>query len=216
MIISMSEQKAGSLANVVCVTNRHLAAAAAGIEDADSLAGRAAFLAQMRRVVGAHPRAVILREKDLDEASYRALARDVLAICRKADIPCILHTYATVAMELGADGLHLPLPLLAKQGIGLRSQFRVLGASCHSVQDVIEAQALGATYATVGHIYVTDCKPGVPPRGLAVLRECVQAATIPVYAIGGITRTRLTDVLATGAAGACVMSGLMRGKPLTW
>ena len=157
-----------------------------------------------------------IREKDLDEASYRALARDVLAICRKADIPCILHTYATVAMELGADGLHLPLPLLAKQGIGLRSQFRVLGASCHSVQDVIEAQALGATYATVGHIYVTDCKPGVPPRGLAVLRECVQAATIPVYAIGGITRTRLTDVLATGAAGACVMSGLMRGKPPTW
>ena len=212
----MSEQKKGSLEHIVCVTNRRLAAAAAGIDEPDSAAGRAAFLAQLRCVAEAHPRAVIVREKDLPESSYRSLARDILALCRDASVPCILHTYASAAANLGADGLHLPLSLLARSDVSLHGRFRVLGASCHSAADVREAAARGATYATVGHIFATDCKPGVPPRGLALLREAVQAAPMPVYAIGGITRARLQEVLEAGAAGACVMSGLVRGDPLTW
>lgn len=205
-----ARKESGRLQKILCVTNRHMVTEHAGIPEADSEEGRRVFLAQVERVTERKPRAIILREKDLDEKSYRSLARDVLDVCHNAGVPCILHTYPTVALDLGADGLHLPLPLLAKLDEDMRKRFRVLGASCHSVRDVMEAQSLGCTYVTVGHIYATDCKPGVPPRGLALLRDCVQAATIPVYAIGGITRARLPDVLQAGAAGACVMSGFMR------
>ena len=50
---------------------------------------------------------------------------------------------------------------------------------------------------------------GLPPRGLGLLRDCAKASPVPVYAIGGITRERVPEVLAAGAEGACVMSGLM-------
>lgn len=202
--------------HLICVTNRHLAAEAAGIRDADSETGRKAFLSQLQRVMDVRPHAVILREKDLDEASYRLLAERVLARCRAAQVPCIFHTYPSVARELDADGLHLPLPLLRKLSEDERLKFSTLGASCHSVEDVMEAQSLGCTYVTVGHIYKTACKPGIPPRGLALLCSCVQVSSIPMFAIGGITRKHLPDVLHAGAAGACVMSGCMCGNPAAW
>lgn len=212
----MCERGNGGLAQILCITNRHLAAEAAGIRAANSADGQAAFLVQLRRVAAAHPRAILLREKDLDEADYRTLAREALALCRSADVPCVIHTYPAVARELGADGLHLPLPVLRTLPEAMRGRFPVLGASCHSVTDVREAMMLGCSYVTVGHIYATACKRGVPPRGLDLLRAAVQAAKIPVYAIGGVTRARLQDVLAAGAAGACVMSGLMQRDPFAW
>lgn len=211
----MELKKGRGLENIICVTNRHVAAEAAGISDADGDEGRAAFLAQLRRVAERKPKAVILREKDLAEEEYRALAKDVLAICHAAQVPCILHTFVDVAEELGVDGLNLPLPVLREwcrqhdDGSALRSRFRVLGASCHSVTDVREAASLGCSYVTVGHIYATACKKGLPPRGLVLLRDCAVASPVPVYAIGGITRGRMPEVLAAGAEGACVMSGLM-------
>ncbi len=211
----MELKKGSGLENIICVTNRHVAAEAAGISDADGDEGRAAFLAHLRRVAERKPKAVILREKDLAEEEYRALAKDVLAICHAAQVPCILHTFVDVAEELGVDGLNLPLPVLREwcrqhdDGSALRSRFRVLGASCHSVTDVREAASLGCSYVTVGHIYATACKKGLPPRGLVLLRDCAVASPVPVYAIGGITRGRMPEVLAAGAEGACVMSGLM-------
>lgn len=211
----MELKKGSGLENIICVTNRHVAAEAAGISDADGDEGRAAFLAQLCRVAERKPKAVILREKDLAEEEYRALAKDVLAICHAAQVPCILHTFVDVAEELGVDGLNLPLPVLREwcrqhdDGSALRSRFRVLGASCHSVTDVREAASLGCSYVTVGHIYATACKKGLPPRGLVLLRDCAVASPVPVYAIGGITRGRMPEVLAAGAEGACVMSGLM-------
>ncbi len=93
---------------------------------------------------------------------------------------------------------------------GILSRFRIIGASCHSVQDALEAQALGCTYITAGHVFATDCKKGVPPRGLAFLHEVCESVSIPVYAIGGINEENYPQVLQAGAAGACVMSGLMR------
>ena len=214
----MSEQSAGGreiLQNIICVTNRRIAAESAGISGIDGEEGRESFLAQLRRVAAQRPKAVILREKDLAEEEYRALAKDVLAICHASQVPCILHTFVDAAEELGVDGLHLPLPVLRAwcrqhgDGSALRSRFRVLGASCHSVADVREAASPGCTYVTVGHIYATACKKGLPPRGLVLLRDCAEASPVPVYAIGGITHERMPEVLAAGAKGACVMSGLM-------
>ena len=73
-----------------------------------------------------------------------------------------------------------------------------------------EAARLGCTYITAGHVFVTDCKKGLAPRGLAFLQEVVESVAIPVYAIGGIGSENAASVRKTGAAGVCVMSGLMQ------
>ncbi len=94
----------------------------------------------------------------------------------------MLHTYLETARKLQHPYIHLPLFLLKKNSEKL-SEFRQWDALIHSVEEAKEAQKLGATYLTAGHIYTTDCKKGLPPRGLDFLREVCNAVTIPVYAI---------------------------------
>ena len=90
-----------------------------------------------------------------------------------------------------------------------RSRFSLIGTSCHSVDDAINSEALGCTYVTAGHIFETDCKKGLPGRGLPFLRELCEAISIPVYAIGGISPENISRVREAGAVGACLMSSLM-------
>lgn len=183
------------MSDILCVTNR-------------SLCGDH-FLRRVEWIAAARPAGILLREKDLPEAEYAALAAQVLAICRKHQVPCILHSFVDAALELGADAIHLPLPILRGLTAEQKRPFAVIGASCHSVEEAREAQRLGCTYLTAGHIFATDCKRGLPGRGLEFLRAARDAVTIPVYAIGGITPGNIASVRRTGAKGACVMSGLM-------
>ena len=170
---------------------------------------RGDFLERLKEIARQRPAGILLREKDLTPEEYRKLAREVQSICKKAGVPCILHSFTGVAEELEADALHLPLPLLRKLPGEDRGRFRQLGASCHSISEAREAMEMGCTYITAGHIFETDCKRGLPGRGLEFLREVCGAVTIPVYAIGGIEPKRMAEIFAAGAAGACVMSGPM-------
>lgn len=200
-----SKKQSETLNRLVCITNRHL------FEHIETAGGQPSFLARLERIAAAHPAAIVLREKDMEEGDYEALAREVQAICLRHQVPFIAHTFAGVAARLGAAGLHLPLPMLRamrEQGGTLPER---LGTSCHSLEDVREAERLGCSYLIAGHIYATSCKPGLPPRGLAFLREVTAATELPVYAIGGITPMRLAEILAAGAAGGCAMSSLMQG-----
>lgn len=183
------------MSEVLCVTNRTLCAGN--------------FLERIAAIADQHPAGIILREKDLSEGEYEALARQVLEICKARSVQCILHTFAPAALRLGADAIHLPLPVLRRLTAAEKARFSVLGASCHSVEDALEAQQLGCTYITAGHVFATDCKQGLPPRGLDFLGQVCRAVDIPVYAIGGICPENIRAVLDVGARGGCVMSGLM-------
>lgn len=183
------------MSDIICVTNRHLC--------------REDIVERIRALAAARPRAVILREKDLAAEEYRALAQQALAACADYGVSCVLHGFAGVARELEAKALHLPLPALRQLSVAERAAFTVLGASCHSVEDAREAEALGCSYITAGHIFATDCKRGLPGRGLDFLARVCRGVTIPVYAIGGIAPESIANLWAAGAAGACVMSGAM-------
>ena len=120
-----------------------------------------------------------------------------------------MHNFPQTANELGAPALHLPLPRLRALSPEERAAFPVLGASCHSLEDVREAAELGCSYGTLGHIFPTGCKPGLPPRGVELLAQVCQASPLPVYAIGGVGPGNIAQIKQAGAAGACVMSGFM-------
>ena len=95
---------------------------------------------------------------------------------------------------------------------GKLNDFRMVGSSIHSPEEAIRAQKAGAAYVTAGHVYVTDCKKGLPPRGLEFLKEVCTKVTIPVYAIGGIHAGtgQIQEVMDCGASGGCIMSEMMR------
>lgn len=186
---------------IIAVTNRHLCAGD--------------YFERIEKIAASGADAVILREKDLTEGAYEELARRVMKICESAQIGCILHTYAETAVRLGCRRIHLPMHVLRQRNREpgrILSRFSAVGASVHSPEEAREAQALGANYVTAGHVFATDCKKGLEPRGLNFLRETVNAVSIPVFAIGGISAENLEAVRSTGAAGACVMSQMMRGE----
>ncbi len=91
-----------------------------------------------------------------------------------------------------------------------KQAFKVRGASVHSPREALLAQKAGASYVTAGHVFATDCKRGVPPRGLSFLRETCQAVQIPVYALGGIQAQNAAECILAGAQGVCVMSACMK------
>ena len=146
------------------------------------------FLEQIERVCQMKPQAIILREKDLLEEEYRILSEEVLFVCKKYEIPCILHKFWKTALELECTSVHLPLPELRKL-----------------------PERLGVSYMTAGHIYVTDCKKGLAPRGLGFLKDVCSTVNVPVYAIGGIKfdEKQWEELKQNGASGGCIMSGMM-------
>ena len=187
MIIYMSD--------ILCVTNRTLC--------------RGDFSERIETIAACRPAGIVLREKDLPEQEYEALAQQVMEICARYDVPCMLHFFAETAIRLHASAIHLPLPVLRTLTDQQKAAFSVIGASCHSAEDAEEAQKLGCTYITAGHVFETDCKKGLAPRGLTFLQKVCERVSIPVYAIGGIGVHNIASVRAAGAAGACIMSGLM-------
>ncbi|WP_303822788.1 thiamine phosphate synthase [Ruminococcus flavefaciens] len=184
------------MSDIICVTARKLCSGD--------------FLGQLEKIAEAAPKYIILREKDLNEDEYSALAKRAMEICSGSGTKLVLHYYWKIAAELGADSIHLPLHILRELTAEDKRSFHLIGASCHSVEDAVEAEKLGADYITAGHVFETDCKKGLPPRGLDFLHSVCESVKIPVYAIGGIAPETFGQVIEAGASGACVMSGFMK------
>ncbi len=183
------------MSDILCVTDRKLC--------------REDFLTRIGRIAACRPAGIILREKDMQPGEYETLAAAVMKICERHGVTCILHSFPASAVRLHSDAIHLPMDILRTLSQEHKRHFRVLGASCHSVEDALEARALGCTYVTAGHVFETDCKKGLPGRGLTFLKNVCAAVDIPVYGIGGIDADNISLVRNAGASGACLMSSMM-------
>ncbi|MGN0704201.1 MAG: thiamine phosphate synthase [Lentihominibacter sp.] len=188
------------MSDIICITNRKLCP---GTYPDD-------FLARIEKIAARRPAAIILREKDMSQEEYTALASRVMSICHKYGTQCILHTFTQAALFLGSDAIHVPIPVLREMDENERKSFRLLGTSCHSVEDAAEAEKLGCTYITAGHVFPTDCKKGLACRGMGFLESVCDSVDIPVYAIGGIGTQSISTIRRSPAAGACIMSGFMQ------
>lgn len=176
---------------IICVTNRKLCAGD--------------FISRLSEISRGGADYVILREKDLNAEEYAKLAESALAVC---GMRLVLHGPSALPLLRRVPRIHLPLSVF-ENSPEARERAELLGVSVHSPEEAKRAESLGADYVTAGHIFDTPCKSGVPGRGLGFLRETEASVRIPVYAIGGISAENAAAVRETGAAGACVMSGLM-------
>lgn len=184
-----------SMCKMICVTNRKLV--------------KGDFLEQLERILGYGIDGVLLREKDLSALSYQKLAEQVRGLCDRYSTPLYLHTHIEAAKELGIERIHLPYHAFLDMA-GEKNRFLEMGVSIHAVEEAIRAQKKGASYLIAGHIFATDCKRGLEPRGISFLEEVCHAVDIPVYAIGGITSENVELCKKAGAEGICLMSSLMR------
>ncbi|QUH28000.1 thiamine phosphate synthase [Vallitalea guaymasensis] len=179
---------------LICVTNRKLC--------------RDNFIERINKIAEGKPHAIMLREKDMDRSEYECLALKIKEICNNSNVELIINNNIETATKLGISNIHLSMSALRTNKNRL-SQFTNIGASVHSLAEAKEAGELGASYIIAGHIFPTDCKQGVPPRGISFLQEVCHISSIPVFAIGGITSDKKKDIIKTGAKGMCIMSQIM-------
>ncbi len=166
------------------------------------------FLKRIECLASGKPHAIILREKDLSPEEYQALAEKVKVICDSAGVPLIINKFIMIAKNLGVSSVHVSMEDFIKNRDSLQSFSKIM-VSVHSAKEAQEACNSGASALIAGHIYETDCKKGLPPRGLDFLKEVCSSVSIPVFGIGGITQERVKEVTGAGAKGVCIMSEAM-------
>jgi thiamine-phosphate pyrophosphorylase len=146
-----------------------------------------------------------VREKDLSaEALYRLTAQIVAAV-RPSGASLFVNDRADVARCAGADGVHLSgRSVFAKDALRLGL---LVGVSTHNAPEV--DAAVGALFCTFGPIYDTPSKRSLgSPVGTAALAACSQRG-LPLYALGGVTKEKIPQLLANGAAGVAVISAVL-------
>lgn len=160
--------------------------------------------------------ALTLREKNLNKNEYLKLIEKVYPICQKYKINLILHQNYDLNLDdkYKIDGIHLSYNIFKSLNENIKAElikkYKRIGVSVHSLNEAKEVENLGASYVIAGHIFETDCKKGLEPRGLKFIEDLSSALSIPIFAIGGIDEKNSLSVINSGAFSVCMMSTLMK------
>lgn len=159
---------------------------------------------------------VQVREPDLPDRRLAALVRAIVAATSGSAANVLVNDRVDVAIAAGAAGVHLrgdSLP--ASRARAIAPGGFVIGRSVHALSEIDAAVADGGCdYLLFGTVFPSAGKPGGHPiAGLELLRQACARSPLPVIAIGGIDRRRVSDVLAAGAAGYAAVSMFMSAAP---
>ena len=159
---------------------------------------------------------VQLREKNLAKEEFVAEAKAVLALCRQYGVPLIINDRLDVALESGADGVHVgiedaPVSEIRRQA----GPDFIIGATAKTVAQARAAQSAGADYLGVGAVFPSPTKRNAIRITSEVLREICGSVSIPAVAIGGITAENAPSLRGCGMAGIAVVSAIFGAADIT-
>jgi thiamine-phosphate pyrophosphorylase len=142
---------------------------------------------------------VQLRDKELDARPLLARAVVAAAVCREHGVPFVLNDRPDLALEAGADGVHVgqdDAPVaLARRIMGPGA---IVGLSTHGPADLEEAAAEDVTYISAGPVEATPTKPGRPGTGLGYVTQASARSTVPVFVTGGVTPETIPALTRAG------------------
>lgn len=149
---------------------------------------------------------VQLRDKDLQARDVIRRARAAARVCADLGVPFILNDRPDLALEVGADGVHVGQddapPALARRILGPDA---VIGLSTHGTADLDASREEPIDYISAGPVEPTPTKPGRPGTGLDYVSAAVARAGRPVFVTGGVTPDTVPAIAAAGATGFVVV-----------
>ncbi len=152
---------------------------------------------------------VQLREKNLCYSDFLAEAKAISALCRRYGVPLIVNDSLNVALESGADGIHIGQCDMKLQSVRkLAGKDFIVGVTVHTVQQAFEAKKDGADYIGLGAVFSTSTKTDVNLMSHNMLREICNAVDLPAVAIGGINKSNIMQLAGSGVSGIAVVSAI--------
>lgn len=152
---------------------------------------------------------VQLREKDLNDDDFLTEALEISALCRRYGIPFFINDNVELAIKCKADGIHVGQEDMSaaqvRQKVG---SDMMIGVSVHSVEEALEAVKNGADCLGVGAMFTTSTKMDADVLSKEILRDICAAVDVPVVAIGGISKSNISELSGTGVDGVALVSAI--------
>lgn len=193
------------------------------VTDRSQLAGGRKLSETIGAAIAAGVDWVQIREKDWPTRELLALVHEAVARAAGQTTRILVNDRLDAALAAGAHGVHLGSESMPVKEVvrwcrksHLPENF-LIGASCHSVQEVAAAEQDGASYAILGPVFATPSKERFgPPLGVQVLAEACRAVKIPVLAIGGVTVENARACFEAGAAGLAAIRLFQEAQDLSF
>jgi len=143
---------------------------------------------------------VQLREKRLEARALIERARLARRVCHDLGVPLVLNDRPDLALEVGADGVHVGQddapPALARRLLGPDA---LVGLSTHAPVELDAAAEAPVDYLSTGPVAPTPTKPGRPGTGLQYIAYAARHAGRPWFVTGGVTPETVPELAAAGA-----------------
>ena len=150
-----------------------------------------------------------IREKDLDEASFEAEARELKELCAEYRVPFVVNDSVEIALKIQADGVHVGQEDMAcRNARDILGPDKIIGVSVHNVKEALKAQADGADYLGLGAVKATPTKTDARVVEFEEIKKVCDAVNIPVVAIGGIKKDNMMELKGSHVDGIAVVSAI--------
>ncbi len=177
--------------------------------------GRQTLLAQIEDALRGGVTMVQLREKTLAAEAFAAEAAEVKALCHRYGVPLLIDDNVDVALESGADGVHVGIEDAPVEEIRARAgKDFIIGATAKTVEQARAAEAAGADYLGVGAVFPSPTKKNAVRITVEQLKAICAAVSIPAVAIGGIDLENISALKGGGMRGVAVISALFGAQDI--
>ena len=150
-------------------------------------------------------RAVMLRAHQLDALEYKKLAIEMVQLCQRLNVKLLLNTNTENFID-EADGLHFTAQRLLACTERPVSKWKLFCASCHNEAEIQHAVAIGVDYITLSPVLPTASHSNVPLLGWDGLASLLSSCSLPVFALGGLNASHLSQAKALGVLGIAGIS----------
>lgn len=158
---------------------------------------------------------VQLREKTLKEAEFLEEAKELKKLCAKYNVPFVINDNVSIALAMDADGVHIGQDDMEAGAVREKlGPDKIIGVSAQTVEQALLAEKRGADYLGVGAVFPTESKDDAAEVSKETLKAICSAVSIPVVAIGGVSKENIGELAGTGIAGAAVISAIFGSKDI--
>lgn len=170
---------------------------------------------QVKKALDGGATFVQLREKNLDREVFLAEAKEIQKLCKEYGVPFVVNDEVSIAKDIDADGVHVGQSDMEAMDVRkILGPDKIIGVSAQTVEQAIIAEKHGADYLGVGAVFTTGSKDDADDVSHETLKAICEVVSIPVIAIGGITKDNVAELAGSGICGVAVISAIFGQKDI--